>query len=195
VSAPAVGDWRYQVTGTRRIGAAGSNQPYDEAATTAVKRTGGTDTEPEMELATSTSNGDQRDTRRYRPAEVLLIATDIKASGLGFAGTLQPPPRLLRWPAKPGDTWQDSWTAGDVQGKTTSKVTGSRDVSTPAGAFRCTDVTSTTTFSGATSGTQTQTACWAPELGMAVVSDGRYQGTYNNVPFDITTRTTVLARP
>ena len=195
ITAPKPGPWSYRQVGTRRVGAAGSDQPFDETAATNVTRTGGDDANPQIELSTSTSNGDRRETRTYRAREILLTATEVKSSGMGFAGTLQPPPQLLRWPAAKGDAWQSSWTTGNVQGSTQSKVSGVRDVATPAGTFRCTDVASTTTFSGAVQGTQEQTSCWVADLGMSVVAHTRYRGTYNNIPFDITTEATLTAHP
>jgi hypothetical protein len=191
---PAVGTWRYHVTGTRKIGA-GNPSPIDEDSNTAVSRTGGTDDAPELRVLMQTSTYTRDDTRRYAPDGVTLLATQFSASGAQFGGTLNPPQLLARWPLTVGDTWSGHSTAGSLTIDGTGTVTGERDVTTPAGSFHCWDVQLDATISGSVSGEQHDTSCWVPQLGLPVESHQQLKGTYNGIPFEMNLDFTLLAMP
>jgi hypothetical protein len=172
------------VEGTRKVGAAGSTQPFSEDVVTQVAKTGGSGDAPEMRLTTSSGQGKQEETRRYGPAAVELLAIAQSSGGMGFGGTFSTPQPLIKWPIKVGEAWTTDWSTGSVQGRTTSTVTGERQVASGGRSYRCFDVKSDSTFSGQAQGEQHQTACWVVELGMAVETTGEYRGTYNGVAFD-----------
>jgi RND superfamily putative drug exporter len=195
IAVPAVGAWRFHLEGTRKIGAAGSAQPFSEDATTQVSRVGGDDRNAEMRLQTQSSNGSQDDRRRYQPDSVLMLSTQLSSSGMSFGGTLQPPQLIARWPLRVGDQWASDWTTGSVNGHTTGQVADQRLVTVAGRTFQCWDIKTDTTFTGAAQGQQHQTACWVPQLGMSVDDQVQFQGTYNNIPFDVNTHASLLATP
>ena len=195
VSVPTPGAWRYHLEGTRKVGAAGSNQPFSEDVTTQVSRVGGDDQSPEMRLVTQSSNGSQDDRRGYGPAAVEMLSTQVSSSGISFGGTFQPPQQLIRWPEHVGDAWTSDWTTGSTNGHTTNKVTSARQVTVAGHSYSCWVVQTDTTFSGSAQGQQHQTACWVAELGMSVDDNQQYQGSYNGVSFNVVTHATLLATP
>ncbi|HZI37307.1 MAG TPA: MMPL family transporter, partial [Acidimicrobiia bacterium] len=120
VAIPTLGDWRYHVEGTRRIGLAGSTQPFNEDATTQVSRVGGDDQTPELRLLTQSSSGTIDERRRYAPTAVDLLSLEVASAGLSYGGTFTPPQLLLRWPVRIGDRWRSDWTTDDTKGTTTA---------------------------------------------------------------------------
>lgn len=195
IAVPATGAWRFHMTGTRKIGQAGSPQPFDEIATTQVSRVSGDDTAAVMRLHTESGNGTQDDRRSYQPDAVYLVAMQLSASGMSFGGTLQPPQPLARWPFRAGEQWTSDWTTGSVNGHTNAKVLGSRSVTVGGRSIECWDVRTDTTFSGGADGEQHQTACWSATLGMSVDDQLQYKGKYNGIPFDIVTHTSLVTAP
>ena len=195
IAVPAVGNWSYHVTGTRKIGAAGSTQPFSEDDTTQVSRVGGTDSAPEMRVYTSSGSGTQDDRRLYAPAEVDLVSTQLSSAGLSYGGTFSPPQVLVRWPVVVGTSWSSDWTAGDVHGHTTTTVTGTRTTTVAGRSYTCYAVHSDSTFTGAAQGTQHITSCWVAELGMSAEDQEQFQGTYNGVSFDVNTDAVLTATP
>jgi hypothetical protein len=192
---PTVGDWRFHVEGTRKVGAAGSTQPYSEDDTTQVSRHSGDDQTAVMRVLTQTSAGTEDDQRRYAPDAVSLVATQVSSTGLSYGGTLQPPQVLIPWPVHVGQAWSESWTTGSVNGHTNGKVTGTRQASAGGTAYTCWVVQLSSTFSGAAQGQQDQTSCWVPALGMSIDDTQHIQGTYNGVSFDVTSHAVLLAKP
>jgi RND superfamily putative drug exporter len=195
IAVPAVGEWRYHSEGTRKVGAAGSAQPFSEETTTKVSRAGGSGDTADMRLQTQSGNGDQDDRRRYQPDGVLLTAMQLSSSGMSFGGTLQPPQQLARWPFRAGDQWTSDWSTGSVNGHTTARVMGARTVTVAGSTVQCWDVKTDTTFNGSAKGEQHQTACWVVEWGMSVDDQLDYSGTYNGVAFQIRSHLTLTARP
>jgi uncharacterized membrane protein YdfJ with MMPL/SSD domain len=195
VAIPALGDWRYHVEGTRRIGLAGSTQPFNEDATTQVSRSGGDDQTPELRLLTQSSSGTIDEHRRYAPAAVDLLSLKVASAGLSYGGTFTPPQLLLRWPVRIGDRWRSDWTTGDAKGTTTATVTGEQTVTVADRQLRCFIVDRHTTFTGAIEGTQRQRSCWAPELGMIADDNQEFQGTYQGVYFEGRTHFTLTRTP
>ena len=195
VAVPATGAWRYHVEGTRKVGLAGSPQPVDEDVTTEVSRTGGTDEAPEMRLYTRTGSGTEDDVRRYGAGQVEMLSTNLSGFGISFGGTFQPPQVLVRWPVRVGDAWASDWTAGDTRGHTSSRVTGERSFTLGSLTSTCSVVESTSDLSGDASGTETQAACWAVELGIAVEIETTADVTYQGVPVEIDEHRVLTARP
>jgi hypothetical protein len=181
---PALGDWRYHVEGTRRIGLAGSTQPFNEDATTQVSRVGGDDQTPELRLLTQSSSGTIDERRRYAPTAVDLLSLKVASAGLSYGGTFTPPQLLLRWPVRIGDRWRSDWTTDDTKGTTTATVAAERSVTVAGRPLHCYVVERTTTLTGAIEGTQRQRSCWAPDLGMIVDDDQNFTGTYQGVHFE-----------
>jgi putative drug exporter of the RND superfamily len=184
VAIPALGDWRYHVEGTRRIGLAGSTQPFNEDATTQVSRVGGDDQTPELRLVTQSSSGTIDERRRYAPTAVDLLSLQVASAGLSYGGTFTPPQLLLPWPVHIGDHWRSDWTTDDTKGTTTATVTAERTISVADRALHCYVVERNTTLSGAVEGTQRQRSCWAPDLGMIADDDQNFTGTYQGVHFE-----------
>lgn len=195
IAAPAVGAWRYHIEGTRKVGAAGSSQPYSEDDTTQISRTGGDDQAPVMRLATQSSAGSQDDQRRYGPDGVTLLTTQQSSTGLSYGGTLQPPQLLVPWPIHVGQSWAGDWTTGSVSGHTTGQVTGTRQVTVAGTAYTCWAVQLASTFAGSAQGQQHETSCWVAQLGMSVDDIQHYQGAYNGISFDITSHARLLGSP
>lgn len=194
ITAPATGTWTYHLTGTKRL-LGGQPQPIDEPSPTTVTITGGTDERPELRLATENSTYTREDTRRFAADGVELLNTTFTASGTTFGGPLQPPQLLIRWPIAVGDTWTGTSTAGSTTITGTGQVLGERNVTTPAGTFHCWDVQLDATIEGTVQGEQHETACWVPELGMAVEINQSIRGTYSGFPFELTTQAVLQARP
>ncbi|HEX3606023.1 MAG TPA: MMPL family transporter [Candidatus Dormibacteraeota bacterium] len=195
IAVPASGGWLYHLEGTRRVGVVGSQQPFSEEVTTGVSRTGGTADAPVLRLSTSSNAGSQEDERRYAPGGVELLATQGSTTGLAFGGTFQPPLLLLGSPVRVGATYVSDWSTGSTHGHTTTTVTGTRTVSVAGRPHGCTVTRSDTTFSGDLSGSRKVTSCWVTELGMAATESEHDQGTYQGVPFDVTTDRTLEAVP
>jgi hypothetical protein len=189
------GDWRYHVEGTRRIGLAGSTQPFNEDATTQVTRVGGDDQAPELRLLTQSSSGTFDERRRYGPAAVDLLSLQVTSAGLSYGGTFTPPQVLLRWPVRIGDRWTSNWTTGDTQGTTTATVTGERTVNVAGQPMRCWEVDRNTNVTGAIEGTQRQRSCWVPDLGMIADDHQTFSGTYKGVRFEGEARFSLTGRP
>ncbi|HKY75467.1 MAG TPA: MMPL family transporter [Acidimicrobiia bacterium] len=195
VAIPALGDWRYHVEGTRRIGLAGSTQPFNEDATTQVSRVGGDDQTPELRLLTQSSSGTVDERRRYAPTAVDLLSLQVASGGLSYGGTFTPPQLLLRWPVRIGDRWRSDWTTDDTKGTTTVAVTAQRTVTVAGQPRHCFVVDRDTTLTGAIEGTQRQRSCWAPDLGMIVEDDQDFQGTYHGVRFEGRAHFTLIGAP
>lgn len=185
VRPPSPGDWQFHIEGTRRIGVAGSTQPYSEDVITAVTRDGGTDEAPLFRLHTRTGGGEEEDRRRYRASAVELIGTDRASGGMAYGGTMDPPQQILRLPAQVGATWESSWSTGSVDGHSTFRITAIRTVAVAGNGYDSVEVTTESTFSGDADGTRRQIACWVLQLGMIIMSDDHFQGTFNGVPFEI----------
>lgn len=194
--APREGGWTYRRTGTRKIGAAGSEQSFDEQAITQVRRVGGQDAAPEVEVRTETSSGTQTDTRRYSSDLIELLETDQSSGAISFGGALDPALVLAQWSMQVGDSWTHQGTVGDgttVEGN--FEVTGT-DVVTVAGVDRaCWIIESTVTFTGDVDGRDDERACWILEMGMTGWSVRDSQGTYNGISFDIHTEARLTAMP
>ena len=195
VAVPTAGDWAYHVEGTRRFGAAGTDQPFAEDTTTRVARSGGSEEAPEVTLSSESGQGSQEERRRYGPTAVELLSTKLGGAGASFSGTFDPPQVLLRWPVQVGQSWSSPWSTGSTSGTTTTKVTGTRDVDVAGARHRCWVVRSDTTFSGEASGEQHRTACWVERLGMSVDTEEQFAGTYNGVPFDVRSRAVLRSHP
>ena len=195
VAIPILGNWRYHVEGTRRIGLAGSTQPFNEDATTQVSRVGGTDQTPELRLLTQSSSGTVDERRRYAPAAVDLLSLQVASGGLSYGGTFNPPQLLLRWPVHVGDRWSSDWTTNDTKGTTTATVTGERTVTVAGRSLHCYVVERNTTLTGAIQGTQWQRSCWVPELGMIADDDQTFSGTYQGVRFEGQAHFTLTGTP
>jgi hypothetical protein len=195
IAIPASGGWLFHLEGTRRIGVVGSQQPFSEDVTTQVTRAGGTDASPVMRLTTSSNAGDEDDQRRYAPGGVELLSTQGSTSGLAFGGTFQPPLLLLASPVRPGAAYTADWSTGGTHGHTTTTVTGTRTVTVAGHPRTCFTTESESTFSGDVSGSRHVTSCWMTELGMSVSDVEHDQGTYQGVPFDVTTARTLEAAP
>jgi RND superfamily putative drug exporter len=195
VAIPVPGDWRYHVEGTRRIGLAGSTQPFNEDASTQVSRIGGDDQAPELRLLTQSSSGTVDERRRYDPASVELLSLQVASAGLSYGGTFTPPQLLLRWPVRIGDRWRSEWTTDDTRGTTMAAVTAERTVTVAGQPRHCFVVDRNTTFTGSVEGTQRQRSCWAPDLGMIVDDDQEFQGTYQGVRFEGRAHFTLTGTP
>jgi hypothetical protein len=125
------------------------------------------------------------------PAAVRLTYLKQQQGGIAFEGNVTPAADFIRWLATTGSSWTQDFTIGNTHGHRTSKITGTRTITVSGKAYRCTVVESTTDFTGSAQGHETDTSCWSAELGMTL-SDQRHQtGTYNAVPFDITSTATV----
>jgi RND superfamily putative drug exporter len=195
VAIPAVGGWRYRAEGTRKIGLAGSTQPFNEETTTQVSRTGGDGQSAEVRLLTESGSGTIDERRRYGPAAVDLLALRVASAGLAYGGTFSPPQLLLPWPARIGHTWTSHWTADDTRGTTTAKVVEARTVTAAGRTLRCYLVERDTTFTGAVEGTQHQRSCWVPEFGMVADDQQDFQGTYQGIRFEGRAHLTLLSTP
>lgn len=195
IAIPTVGAWRYQVSGTRKIGAAGSTQSFNETDTTQVGRVSGDTQTAVMSVDTQTSTYTEKDQRSYAPGGVDLVATNFTADGISYGGTLQPPQQLIPWPATVGQSWTDNWSTGSTSGHTTGQVTGTQTVTVSGVAYQCIIVKTDTTFSGSAQGSQQGTTCWSPQLGMALDDTETLSGTYTGIPFDINSHFVLLAAP
>jgi RND superfamily putative drug exporter len=195
IAIPAVGAWRYQVNGTRRIGQAGSTQSFDETDTTEVRRLSGDAQTATMSVDIQTSTYTENDERSYAPGGVDLLATNFTADGISYGGTLHPPEPLIPWPATVGQSWTTSWTTGSTSGHTTGRITGTETVTVSGVSYECIVVRTDTTFTGEAQGSQQGTTCWSPRLGMAVEDTENLDGTYTGIPFDITSHFVLLATP
>ena len=193
IAVPQAGTWVFHTTGTKRL-LGGAPQPIDENVTTAVTVNDSSDS-PAVRLLSTSSTYTRDDTRRFSPSGVELLATTFSASGASFGGTLQPPQLLARWPFITGDSWSGTSTAGSITITGTGRVTGERDVATPAGTFHCYDVTLDATITGAVQGEQHETACWVPSLGMPVDSTQTITGTYSGFPFELTIHSVLRSAP
>ncbi|HZT66983.1 MAG TPA: MMPL family transporter [Acidimicrobiales bacterium] len=195
IAIPAVGAWRYQVSGTRKIGAAGSTQSFNETDTTQVGRVSGDSQTATMSVDTQTSTYTENDQRSYAPGGVDLLSTNFTADGISYGGTLQPPQQLIPWPATVGQSWTGNWSTGSTSGHTTGQVTGTQTVTVSGVAYQCIIVKTDTTFSGSAQGSQQGTTCWSPQLGMALQDTETLSGTYTGIPFDINSHFVLLAAP
>ena len=187
IAIPASGGWPFHLEGTRRIGVVGSSQPFSEDVTTQVSRSGGSERSPVIRLTTSSNAGTEDDQRLYTPGGVEWLSTQGSTTGLAFGGTFQPPLLLLASPVRQGASYAADWSTGDTHGHTATTVTGTRTATVAGRAYRCTITESDSTFSGEVSGSRHVTSCWVGELGMSVSDVEHDQGTYQGVPFDVTT--------
>lgn len=194
IAAPVEGRWAYRVEGTRKVGAAGSEQPFAENADTVVTRTGGTSERPEFALHTETSFATTDESRRYGSGSVDALTLKANALGLAYGGTFDPPQQLIRLPIRVGESWSSRWTAGGTRGETASTVTGTRSITIEGQRLVCYMVERTTTMSGDVTGTQRQRTCWLPTLGMPAVDEQELQGTYQGITFEARA-TMTLAEP
>jgi hypothetical protein len=193
--APAPGNWRYHLDGTRKIGLAGSTQPFSEDVTTAVSNVRSSADQTDVDLRTDSGSGTEQDRRRYSSSSIALLSTQRSGAGMSFGGTLQPPQVLLRQPAKVGDTWQTDWTTETLHGRSTSRVSGTRTVTVASSRYDCIEVTTDSTFSGDAEGSQHDVSCWITALGMIATADETFQGTFHNVPFEIHQRRALTSLP
>jgi hypothetical protein len=192
---PAAGGWRYHVDGTRKVGLAGSTQPFSEDVTTQVSRTGGSDDAPELRLYTESGSGTVDEHRRYAPDAVDLLSLRVASAGLTYGGTFTPPQLLLPWPIRIGATWSDDWNTEDTHGHTDARILGERTLTIAGRALRCYDVQRDTTLTGAIQGTQHERACWNPDLGMTLTDDQTFQGTYQGIRFEAQATFTLRSPP
>ena len=183
IAVPAVGSWTYHLSGNRRIGAAGSTQPFSQDVATQVSQVGGDSQTAVMRLYTSSNAGTEDDQRRYGPDQVDWISTQVSSTALSYGGTFSTPIPLIYWPPSIGSSWTTTWTTGDTNGKTTTTITGTRQATVAGRAYTCYVTTSDSTFSGSVQGTQQITSCWIPQLGMSAEDQETEQGTYNGVSF------------
>jgi hypothetical protein len=195
VTIPAAGGWRYHVEGTRKVGLAGSTQPFNEDVTTQVSRTGGSDDAPELRLYTESGSGTVDELRRYAPGGVDLLSLRVASGGLTYGGTFSPPQVLLPWPVRIGATWVSDWNTEDTHGHTEARILGERTLTVDGRSLRCYDVQRDTTLSGAIQGTQRERACWNADLGMTLTSDQTFQGTYQGIRFEAQATFTLLSPP
>lgn len=195
IAVPASGGWVYDARGTRKVGAAGSEQPFQEQVTTQVSRTGGTADNPELRLRTETNGGTSQYDRRYSAARVQLLATDMSSAGLSYGGRFDPPQDLIRWPVQQDTSWSSDWTLGSVQGHTETTVLGTRSFAVAGKRFTCYELHSRSTYRGDAQGTQDTTSCWIAELGMVGTEHQVFKGSYNGVPFDSDVTTTLQRTP
>ncbi len=195
IAIPATGGWLFHLEGTRRIGVVGSQQPFSEDVTTSVSRTGGSADAPVMRLTTSSNAGTQDDQRRYAPGGVEWLSTQGSTTGLAFGGTFQPPLLLLEAPVRQGATHVADWSTGPTHGHTTTTVTGTRSVTVAGRPHTCVATQSNSTFSGDMSGSRHVSSCWVTELGMAITETEHDRGTYQGVPFDVTTDRVLVGMP
>jgi hypothetical protein len=177
------GRWVYRVEGTRKVGAAGSEQPFSENADTVITRTGGTSDRPEFALHTETSFATTDESRRYGSGSVDALSLRANALALSYGGTLDPPQQLIRLPIRVGESWTSRWTAGGTRGETASTVTGTRSILIEGQRLLCYTVERNTTMSGDVTGSQHQRTCWLPTLGMPAVDEQELQGTYQGITF------------
>ncbi|MGQ0842843.1 MAG: MMPL family transporter [Sporichthyaceae bacterium] len=195
IASPALGNWRYRATGSRSVGAAGSDVPFDEEATSQVERTGGTERTPQLEVTTRTSFATLNETRRYRPGTVEALEFRVSAAGLAYGGRFDPPQVLLSTPIRIGAERTSRWVAEGVRGSTRTTVVEARRVTVDGRAVDCYLVDRRTTLTGDVEGEQRQRTCWAPSLGMAATDDLTVTGTYRGIPFTGTVRLSLIAPP
>jgi RND superfamily putative drug exporter len=195
ITSPVEGRWTYRVEGQRKVGTAGSEQPFAEDADAVVARTGGTEDRPEFSVHTETSFATTDETRRYGSGSVDALNLKASALGLSYGGTFDTPQQLIRTPIRVGDTWTSQWTAGGTRGETTSTVTGARSVTVEGQRLTCYLVQRHTTMSGDISGTQDQRTCWAPALGMPAIDEQELHGTYQGVSFHASALMTLTKPP
>ncbi len=193
IAVPQTGIWQYHATGSRRVGT--STTAIDEAAPTTVSRTGGSDDAPHVRVQVETSSYSRDDTRRYGPGGVELLSSTFTAQGATFGGPLNPPQLLARAPLVVGDSWSGHSTSGSMTIDGVGRVVRERDVTTRAGTFHCWEIQLDATMSGNISGTQHDTSCWVPGLGVPVVSDQKIKGTYAGIPFEINLHFELASRP
>ncbi|WP_019874565.1 MMPL family transporter [Sporichthya polymorpha] len=195
IAAPLEGRWTYRVEGTRKVGAAGSDQPFAEDADTVVTRTGGGPDRPEFALHTETSFATTDETRRYTSGSVDALSLKANALGLSYGGTFDPPQQLIRRPIRIGESWTSRWKAGGTRGESTSTVTGTRPVTIEGRRLDCYIIERTTTMSGDVTGTQRQRTCWLPTLGMPAIDEQELQGTYQGITFKARATMTLTEPP
>jgi uncharacterized membrane protein YdfJ with MMPL/SSD domain len=195
VAVPAFGAWRFHREGTRKIGLAGSTQPFSEDVATKVSRAGGSDEAPEILLATESGGGSAEERRRHRSSTVDLLSFRQGSGAVTFGGTFQPPQLLLRWPVETGATWTSDWTSEDTRGRTVSRVTGERQVTVAGTSYRCVVVEYDSRFTGDAQGRRQGRSCWVAELGMSVDDEEQIQATYRGVRFEGTSHSTLISPP
>ena len=183
IAVPAAGAWTYHASGNRRIGAAGSSQPFSQDVATQVSRVGGDSQTPVLRLYTSSNSGSEDDQRRYGAAEVDWLSTRVSSAALSYGGTFSPPVPLIYWPAKVGASWTTSWTTGDTNGRTITTLTGTRQAIVEGRGYTCYLTKSDSNFTGSVRGTMQTTSCWVPQLGMSAEDHQIEQGTYDGVSF------------
>jgi hypothetical protein len=195
IAIPATGSWAYHLSGTRRIGAAGSDQPFNEDVSTEVTRVGGDSQTAVMRLYTSSNAGTEDDERSYGPGEVDWTSTKVSSAALSYGGNFSPPVPLIYWPPHIGASWSTSWTTGSTNGQTTTTLTGTRQVDVAGSAYTCYTTRSDSTFTGSLQGEQQTISCWVPELGMSAEDQTTEQGTYDGVSFYANTDAVLQAAP
>jgi RND superfamily putative drug exporter len=188
IAPPTTGSWTFHVEGTRKIGAAGSTQPYTEDRSTSLSRIGGSSSDPLMQLQTSTNSESDTEQRRYTAKAVQLTYLKQTSGALSFEGTVTPAADLIRWPISDGQSWTQDFTIGGTHAHRVSHVQGSRTITLPYGSFSCTVISSSTDLTGDTQGHETDTSCWSAALGMVIDEQREQKGTYKGVSFDITSR-------
>jgi hypothetical protein len=189
---PRAGDWRYHAEGTRRVGGAGSAQPFEETALSTVEPG---DTEGQVRVRITTSFATSTETRRYGPRGIDLVSGEQSAAGLSYGGTFDDPQPLLRLPARVGDTWDTTWRAGGTTGSTHAELTALRQLRVAGRALPCYEVRRSTRLDGDLTGTQQQTTCWSPDLGMALRDEQTLRGTYRGIAVQARVSLTLTAPP
>jgi hypothetical protein len=182
IGTPAIGEWRYRAVGTRAVGAAGSDTPFDEEAAARVESLDG-DGRSRIRVTTTTSFATLRETRAYAPRAIDAVELDVSAAGLSYGGRFDPAQRLVSLPAKPGTRTSSTWTAGGLRGRTDTEVVGTRTVEVDGRAEPCVLVDRRTTTAGDLDGTQRQRTCWSIERGMPLTDRLELSGTYRGIPF------------
>ncbi len=195
IAVPTAGEWRYRATGTRSIGAAGSDVPFDEEAASRVERTGESSREAQVRVTTRTSFATVQETRRYAARAVSAREQQVSAAGLGYGGSLDPAQVLFALPVRIGDQVTSRWTAGGVRGRTESTVVEARRFDLDGRNVDCYLVDRRTTMTGDVVGEQRQRTCWAPKLGMPVTDELEVTGTYRGVAFTGVVRLSLIAPP
>ncbi len=187
---PKVGAYTFHEKGTRRAGSAGQSQPYEEDGTLNVSRSGSDAT-----LSYQNSQGKEDMTLRFERDRVLLTHVMIQQSIGSFGGDLQPPPMVVRWPVRVGDSWSGSWTANGTSGKTSVRVDRSESMSAMGSAWKTYVLETTTTTTGQASGTTKVTSWYAPDLGLDLRRVSDFSGSYQGVPFQAHSDQVITSRP
>lgn len=182
IGVPVTGDWSYHVVGSRKIGAVGTPQGFDETVATRVERVGGPDHAPILRLTSDGEAGSTDVRREHRSDQVRVLEQHQSASGLSQGGPLTPPPTVLFADIGLGDEWTASWTSDGTQSDATFRVSGRDTHTVGSTAWDCIEVTVAITMTGSFEGREDQVTCWILDLGMPARQqrdiEGRADGVY-----------------